>query len=639
MLSTLRLFKSLPVETHDVPATVDEAAIKATLAKGFVLAPEVVANYPDSSHILALVEQAYGRDSEALNASFHKSFAKVRDTSLEQLVFEQMVHYLTTYGAETLGVYSQESVFIPGERLDAPELKDGVRLIVIRGLTKDELKAELLKLLGSGIALHERTVQDALDVATFVGFTAEDIEQVKNREVKAALYDAFGIVPHQPVEFLRFVVYRATNKTLLIKNAALIEEIKGQQNIGVARYFAIYEREVGLERLAEIFYRYKPLFLAFRTTTTLKKTINKIRRLATTHHKPMQEDALNSVTAHLSHHDGPDLASLNETLGTASTFRKIRLAYALKFRTTGPNSILYRMRNGKSFATAFTFDNLQGAQEAYDVVLASITEDLAANMRGKRIFIPEGIRYGVPATEKQFTGNLPSGTSVEVTDDMVCGVHWENQGSHRIDLDLSISNAEGKIGWDGRYRAHGQGVYFSGDLTDAPQPKGASELFHIGRNARGSWLMFVNYFNYQEDVSVPFKIMVGSDSKENIEANRTIDPNLILALSNTDIDVKQKNLGIIVATEADTKFYFAESNLGKSITARDTDYAEHARTYLLHYYTDTIVLNDLLVAAGAIMVKEATEADIDLSPEAIDKTTIIGLLSPKIQDVAAMSGA
>jgi len=46
----------------------------------------------------------------------------------------------------------------------------------------------------------------------------------------------------------------------------------------------------------------------------------------------------------------------------------------------------------------------------------------------------------------------------------------------------------------------------------------------------------------------------------------------------------------------------------------------------LNFYTDTLVLNDVLLAAGAELVKTADEADIDLSPESIDKATIIGLL-------------
>src|SRR5207248_1961887 len=160
-------------------------------------------------------------------------------------------------------------------------------------------------------------------------------------------------------------------------------------------------------------------------------------------------DLLNDVTASLAHGYTPDTDTFAKELKRANTFRKIRLAYALKFRTTQADSILYRVRNGKSYAKEFSFNNQAGAQAAYNTVMESLTADIAKNVSGKRIFIPQGVKYGLPTTEKQFTGNLPSGTYVELAEDMVAGVHWENQGHNRIDLDLSIMSPEiGKIGWD-----------------------------------------------------------------------------------------------------------------------------------------------------------------------------------------------
>lgn len=632
MQSTIRLFKALPVESKDPGnrhLTTESDLAKETLAKGFIFAPEVLANYSDFRHLIDLVNQAYGRSSEELNASFHKSFAKVRDASMQQLVFEQMIHYLTTYGAERQGVYSEESVYIPAEALDAPELKDGIRIVVIRGLTKEELKVELMKLLTSGVALHERTVTDAIDVAQFVGINENDVALVKNKEVKSALYDHFGIVPTQPVEFLRYIVYRATEKTLLIKNPALINELKGRNNNDLVRYFNNYEKEVGLQRLAEIFYRYKPIFLALRTNSAMKKTINKIRRLAVVNHKPMEEDLLNTITARLTRREKPELHKFEMALTNANIYRKIRLAYALRFRTTDADSILYRIRNGKSYAKEFSFDNKKGAEVIYGIILKSIIADLEPNVKGKTIYIPKGLKYGLPATEKQFTGNLPTGTFIEVAEDMVVGVHWTNTDHARIDLDLSIANAEGKIGWDARYRNDQRDILFSGDVTAAPKPKGASELFHIGGTARGAWLMNLNYYNFNSDEPVPFKIVVAQESKSNISQNYTIDPNKILALSNSVMDVKQKTLGVIVADEESTKFYFAEAEFQKGISSRHTNAAEQARKYLLNYYTDSIILNDVLVAAGAEIVDEPTDGALDLSPEVVDKTTILDLLAEK----------
>ena len=62
------------------------------------------------------------------------------------------------------------------------------------------------------------------------------------------------------------------------------------------------------------------------------------------------------------------------------------------------------------------------------------------------------MNYALPATEKQFTGDLPSGTSIRVPKDMVFGIHWENVPGHWVDLDLSVTSPfTGKVGWDGNY--------------------------------------------------------------------------------------------------------------------------------------------------------------------------------------------
>ena len=84
--------------------------------------------------------------------------------------------------------------------------------------------------------------------------------------------------------------------------------------------------------LSEIFYRFKPLFLALRSNQGLRPIINKIRKLAVTHHKPMLEDYLNNITAIIKTGKGIDPKKLREELKKVNTFRKIRLAYALKYR-------------------------------------------------------------------------------------------------------------------------------------------------------------------------------------------------------------------------------------------------------------------------------------------------------------------
>lgn len=154
-----------------------------------------------------------------MNASFHKSWKKVKDASIVQLLVEQLTHYITTYGFESMGVYDESTVYIPTEELDVPNLNlDELRFVVIKGYSKEEIKEKLLALLETGIALKEETIDDVVDVALYVGIDVEDLERVNNREVRITLYDYLDIIPRNPTEFLRFVIFKTIDSTLLIKN-------------------------------------------------------------------------------------------------------------------------------------------------------------------------------------------------------------------------------------------------------------------------------------------------------------------------------------------------------------------------------------------------------------------------------------
>lgn len=620
MISTLRLFKALPVDRHT--SSTEIALVEDTVRKGFILSPDVIALGGDVPRIIEQIEGLYGADASKLNQAFHKSWGKVKNAPIAQLALEQIVHYITTYGFEDVGIFSHDSVYVPGEVLKAPELKDGLRLVVIRGLTKDELRRELLALLGSGVALSETTIKDALDVATFVGFTEADLALVRNREAQAALCTYLGIVPANPVDFLRFAVYKATGQTLLIKSRPLIEQIAECRSLEVTRAFELYEKSHGLTRLGEVFYRFKPLFLAFRTSARMRQIINEIRRSARTNHRPMAADPLNEVTARLARGANVDLSPLDDV----NTFRKVRLAYALKYRMGDPDSILYRVRNGKTWATEFRFPNPAAARTVYDEVMASIVSDLSRNVARKTIHIPKGVHYALPATERQFTGNLPSGTYVEAKKHIVCGIHWTNIDDHRVDLDLSMLAADFKFGWDSAYRSSDGELLFSGDMTDAPPPNGASEFYFLGDGLLGAYLLVCNFYNFDPAVKVPTQLVVAKQKSADSGRRFVADPNRILAASHLTMDVKQKVLGIAVAAPEYRRFYFAEFNQGGRITSDAGGHSEIARRFLLSYYLDAIDLTAVLNQAGATLVDDPAIADLDLRPEAVDKTTFIRLL-------------
>lgn len=627
MESTIRLFKAVPIKTKR--KKINKELLEKTIKKGFIFSPEVVYNYTNYNELIGLVEKTIGITAEELNSSFHKSWKKVKEADIELLVMEQLIHYLTTYGFKEMGIYNKDSVYIPSEKLEIPDIDiENLKLVVIKGYTKEELKVKLLDLLNSGIALKEETMDDVLDVSTFLELGEEEIKEIKNKEVKVALYDYLNLVPEAPVEFLRYIVYKAVDKTLLIKSPELIAEIKDQKNLNIVKLFRDYDKEHGLDRLAEIFYRFKPLFLAFRTNQKLKIIINKLRRLAVKYHKPMQEDYLNSITSKIKKGEKIEVKRLKDELEKVNVFRKIRLSYALKFRTKDAESILYKIRNGKGYATKFSFIKRGKIKEILKIVLDSIANDVSKNVKGKKIYIPDHITYSLPATEKQFTGNFPSGTFVSIPKDMIVGINWKNINERSIDLDLSIIDSSGKkTGWDASYRSEDRSILFSGDITDAPSPKGATELFYVKRQRKESFIIFVNYYNYDADTEVPFKIIVAQEEPKSFIKNYMVDPNNLVSVASTQINKHEKILGLIVTTTNESRFYFAETYLGRSISSSGSDFVDNSRQYLLDFYENTISLEDILVKAGAkIVTDNKKKFDINLSPEELEKDTILNLV-------------
>ncbi len=389
MENIIRLFRAVPIKTKQ-KGKIDEILQKEAIQNGFIFTEEVFGNYSYNQLMLLIgeVKKEIGISAREMNNAFHKSWNKIATADIEQLVIEQILHYITTYGFEALEIYNNDSVYIPTEKLGLKGIRlDKIRLIVIKGYTKEEIKEKLLALLQTGIALKEDTKKDVLEVALYVELNEKEIRDVKNKEVKAALYDYLNLVPENAVEFLRFIVYKATDSTLLIKNKQTIEAIKAKEGLSIAGCLDRYKQNYGLEKLAEIFLRFKPLFLAFRTNRRSKTLINKIRKLAVDNHKSMAEDYLNIITSRIKNHRGIEETRLQDELSKVNIFRKIRLAYALNFRTKDVQSIVYKIRNGKGYATHFDFDlgQIDKTKMILDTLLNSSTNDIKPRVEGKKI--------------------------------------------------------------------------------------------------------------------------------------------------------------------------------------------------------------------------------------------------------------
>lgn len=612
MKELLRLFSAVLVEEKK-KHRVKPLVMKRMVKNGYVLSPFIAV----SDALLDEIESVV-LSGEKANASFHKSWKVVRDSSDEELVIQQIVHYITTYGFERLGIYSQDTVYIPAEELKVPKIKDSIPLVVIKALTVDEVLEKIVQL-GSGVALSQEVLNDILAVVQALKFDASIVGYIKNRELKAMLLDLYGIVPQDPTEFLRHLVSKLTNESLLIKNKYLIEKIKASNGKFLDELLGKAPKD-----LASIFFRYKPLFLAMKSISRNKMFFNRLRKRANKLHKPLAPDYMNNVTSAIKHGDLL-LEELQKRLATATIYRKVRLARALKYRLGECDSIVYLVRNGRGWATEFGWISNTLTQQALDVVLQSIAESI--HVEGKTIYIPANVHYAIPATEKQFMGNFPMGSYAVVPQDLIAGIHWTNT-DRRIDLDLSIVGESGKIGWDAFYRTDNREILFSGDMTDAPKPNGASEMFYIKNSLDEPKILFANYYNFDAEDPVECKLFVASEKARNFGKNYMVDPNNMVASTNFVVSKKQNILGLVVRVKGESRVYFSNLSVGNAITSSDSKNSTIARKYLVNTAVNGIELSPVLEMAGAKVVTEKPKRGeyIDLSPTAVDKTTIIGLL-------------
>jgi len=285
------------------------------------------------------------------------------------------------------------------------------------------------------------------------------------------------------------------------------------------------------------------------------------------------------------------------------------------------------VRNGRGWATEFKWpSNLREiTRAALDTVLESIVADIHPRVEGKIIYIPADIHYALPATEKQFTGHFPTGSYISVFEDMIFGIHWANT-TKRVDLDLSVVGESGKIGWDAAYRSSARDILFSGDMTDAPQPDGASELFYLKHGVQEAKIAMVNYYNFAKGDEVEAKILVAHESPQGFGMNYMVDVNKVVASANINIARKQNILGLVISVNDETRFYFANVSVGNSITSTAGEQSMYVRKYLLSSLANSLDFKAILVMAGANVVVERPEGEYtDLSPTALDKAVIIGL--------------
>lgn len=629
--SLINLFKAVPADLFVRGQKMHGVAECAS--RGFVVITgggALVDPVPDN--LFNLINYEYGVNAFQLNQTFHKSFSTVRDMTPEEYFAHQMFHYFSTYGLEMFGMKARP--YVPVEELELPEgFRINVdKLTVIRALSWGDLLDLIDKFAANTNSPSPRIIENFKPLMGHIRIATDDI---KSFELQVIKHDMDGTVPTNPVSVLRYAVYKTTAQTLLIKNKVCREMIQKSYHKDSDMAKNIFEK-ADPAKMASIFLRYKPLFLAFKAHKGCAPIINRYRRLAVDFHKPMSDVSVQGFMALVLNDRQEDMAAV---LDKASNRELIKLGNSLGCRLfSGPlgNPGVYSIRNGRTFVreeTTTVKGNMTKFYNALVMVSEKVTERLTPSLKGKTFLMPGYMDYAVPTTEKQFIGNIPWGSRcvVPAVGAFTAGIQWFDQKGERVDIDLHLNSPTQHFGWNGSYRNNGAEIIYTGDMTAAPQPNGAAEAFWFDPTG-DDFILSANLFSGPDNTE--FKFFMNQVKPIAQSRNYTCDPaDLLFA----PIPLKYRgehDMTIGLFTEREFYFFGGRMTNGIVPSANYPAFITGLKAQLKAKW----FISELLNQCGATIINDIHEVDedqranvIDLTPAALDATTLLSIVDGNLE--------
>ena len=629
----IEMFKVAPSCVTCMSEMRKRALFSEALSKGYLIDPKCLNEYV--GEFIESIDMQY-------NSTFYKAWNDVTDKSRSVLLFDQILHYLTTYGTD----FSLEGTgyeYIPNTNPEEPAWNT---YKVITAVDFKELYQRCMNMLASGIALKSETVRDLTNYIIVYAKEPDNactpnVDMIKNREALVILCDALGVLPMDGAKLFAHIVYKATGETMIIKNRDMRKRIAASKNsLGHRDTSAIWRslNDAQLMRLAEVFNRYKDLFLAFKAPNTAG-IINKISRLSKKYHKPMKRGYWETI---LHSRSSLNFAELQEEAKKATNFKLLQVMQSIRERlllAAGQGDNMYIIRNGKIFIKDNEYSAIDSRyfswEDIYKVCEAQIIENLSK--KACKVKLPQQYVLACPTSEKNFIGDVPMGTYCQLGKDSIMGIYWKNEWGTR-DFDLSFNTVTGsRIGWNSGYYSEDQNVIYSGDITNAPN--GANELLYFRGTDIPTGLVNVNRYNGQ--AGSKYKIFFGTMPRKTFDSiNKNgelmIDPNKVqLEAMITQSDAAEQMVGMIL----DGTFFFYSLSTGygkvtnalvrrgqqKNSSTAWTNAASEMTDILIRKANAMVPMKDLLLKAG--FVETTVDEEVELNLTELDRSTLIDLFS------------
>ena len=157
--AVLKLFKGIVYDGSNELKEYNESFITNFLSNGIILDDTAIkiVSQNDNQKLLEIINNLYGKPNY-LNNTFYKSYSDVSEASDLKLFLDKILHYLTTYGFENLGIYDESTVYIPNKEIGLEISSEPIYFTKIKTYSINEVKLKVINMLNSGIALKHETI-------------------------------------------------------------------------------------------------------------------------------------------------------------------------------------------------------------------------------------------------------------------------------------------------------------------------------------------------------------------------------------------------------------------------------------------------------------------------------------------------
>lgn len=632
--SLIKFFGTALVEKNKVAFnTVNNFAMQ----RGYIVHPDVC-----NESVMSFLEEITLNP----NATFYKTWMEITSKTRLELLFDQLLHYATTYGTN----FALGNGYVPNDSdySDVPEFK---KFKVILPITVDELATKCLDVLQSGIALKEETMKVLADfVCDNMEKDSIDADSISNREALVYICDKIGIYPKNPMNLFRYIIYYTTGQTMIVNNRNMFNMIALSSN----PFDLTSLDDETLVGLSSIFLRYKELFCAFKHCNerpesantvasnvsksiceklkaemkTNSSVVNKLRKLAVKHHKPMKVGFWQNVFTEMHSVD-----ELRKNAASLTNYKKVALMQTCLERSNPLENQFYLVRNQKTWIREGYKPSTDASylMTVYMVLHESLVESMKKNSvvvttdsEGNEVSTPvtvkvvSGVMVPLPTSEKSFIGNYPFGTSYKLSNHNYLGCYWRNEwGTHDYDLSLLDYNGS-KIGWNSSYYNDDKSVVFSGDMTYA-DPE-ATEILYM-KDGCPKGVIAVSQFS--GNPKSKFRLFFGQQDISNFRKNYMVDPNSI----KLNVEIEHENQReVVCGVVNEESIVLMAVNCGGGRVSYGNKYSTMMIDSIMHKSKCFVDSVDILKEAGFNVVDETYTGSVDVDFADLNKDSLIALM-------------